>query len=63
MYEAVGANTNSSNGKMYRRTAKIALTFKQSDGEAKHTFHCITYQGKQNGSVLLTNKWCTEQLE
>jgi len=26
-------------------------------------FVSITYQGKQNGSILLTNKQCTEQLE
>ena len=26
-------------------------------------FICITYQGKPNGSVLLTNEWFTEQLE
>jgi len=26
-------------------------------------FICITYQGKQNGSVLLTNKWYLKQLE
>ena len=26
-------------------------------------FTCITYQGKQNGSVLGTNEWCMEQLE
>ena len=26
-------------------------------------FICITYWGKQNGSVLGTNEWCTEQLE
>ena len=25
--------------------------------------NCITYQGKQNGSVLLTNEQCTEQSE
>ena len=24
---------------------------------------CIAFQGKQNSSVLLTNKQCTEQLE
>ena len=26
-------------------------------------FICITYQGKQNGSAILTNKRCMEQLE
>ena len=24
---------------------------------------CLTYQGKQNGNVLLTNNQCMEQLE
>ena len=31
--------------------------------EQSKRFICITYQGKQNGSVLLTNKQCTEQLK
>ena len=31
--------------------------------EQSTRFICITYQGKQNGSVLLTNKQCMEQLE
>jgi len=26
-------------------------------------FICITYQGKQNGSVISTNNQCTELLE
>jgi len=26
-------------------------------------FICITYRRKQNGNVLLTNEWCTEQLK
>ena len=31
--------------------------------EQSARFFCIIYQGKHNGSVLLTNKWYTEQLE
>ena len=26
-------------------------------------FICVTHQEKQNGSILLTNEWCTAQLE
>ena len=30
---------------------------------AKFSYLKVTYQGKQNGSVLSTNEQCTEQLE
>ena len=33
------AKTNSPYSKMYRQTAKITLTFEQSDGGTIHTFH------------------------
>jgi len=39
MYGEVGVNTNPPYGKMYRRTAKIVLTFEQSNGRTIHTFH------------------------
>ena len=57
LYGTVIAKTNSPYNKMYRQTAKITLTFELSDGGAiLHIFICITYQGKQNDSVLLTNE-------
>jgi len=56
-------NTKSSYGKMYRRIAKISLTSSEAMEEQFTHFTYITYQWKQNGSVLLVNKQCTEQLE
>ena len=38
MYGAVIAKINSPYGKIYRRTAKVAITFKQSEGGIIHTF-------------------------
>jgi len=63
MYGAVGANTNSSYGKMYRRTTKIALTLSKAMEEQFTHLICLTYQGKQNCSVVSTNNQCMEQLE
>jgi len=48
-------NTNSPYGKIYKRTAKIS---KAMEEQFKH-FIYITYQGKENGSILSTNKRCT----
>ena len=63
MYGAVGANTNSSYGKMYRRMTKIALTLSKAMEEQFTHLICLTYQGKQNCSVVSTNNQCMEQLE
>ena len=50
-------------GKMYRGTAKITLTLSKAMEKQSTCFICITYLGKQNGTILLTLKWWTEQLE
>ena len=49
MYEAVGVNTNSFYGKIYRCSNKVM---------EEHSTHfiCIPYQGKQNNSVLSTKE-------
>ena len=46
--------------KMYRWTAQ--LLNKAMEEQSTH-FIWITYQGKQNGSILLTNECCMEQFE
>jgi len=61
MYGAVGAKTNSSYGKMYRQITKNCPNFSSKAMEEQFTrLICLTYQGKQNGSVLSTNNQCTE---
>jgi len=60
MYEAVEAKTNSSYGKMYRQITKIALTSSKAMEEQFTRLICLTYQRKQNGSVVSTNNQCTE---
>jgi len=52
IYGAVKANTNFPYGKMYKWTAKIALTFEQSDGGTNHKLHLYN---SLKGSVI--NKW------
>ena len=63
LYWAVVVKTNSSYGKMYRRATKIASTLELSNGGSIHMFHLNNLPWKQNGSVLLTNEQCTEELE
>ena len=36
----------------------MASTFNKVMEEQSTRFICIAYQGKHNGSVLLTNEWC-----
>ena len=43
-------------GKMYRGTAKITLTLSKAMEKQSTCFICITYLGKQNGTILLTLK-------
>ena len=58
MYGSVGANTNSSYGKC---TGELQKLPKFSIKAMEEQFTCITYQEKQDGSVILTNNRCTEQ--
>jgi len=48
--------------KMYSKQQKSPQLLNKAMGEQSTCFICITYQGKQNGSVLLTNEQL-DQLE
>ena len=63
LYRAVVVKTNSPYGKMYGQAAKITSTLELSNGGTIHMFHLNNLPWKQNGSVLLTNEQCTEELE
>ena len=62
MYGAVGANTNSSYGKMYgphkQISLKIILTFDCGKGETIYMFKL--YPEEHNGTILLMYEACAK---
>ena len=66
MYKVVGANTNSSYGKMYGPRSKYRLKSSQlliAETEKQSTcLNCIIYAEEHNGTILSTYEACIKQL-
>jgi len=65
MYRAVGMKTNFSLliAKCTGVQQKLPQVLDRAMEEQSTHFICITYSGKLNSSVLLTNERCMEQLD
>ena len=66
MYGVIGANTNSSYGKIYgaaqQMSLKIVLTLIAEMEKQSTSLNCIIYPKEHNGTILSTYEACIKQL-